>query len=251
MIARRIVYAGVVAGTLAMAVGASAQTAPKKPANATAECTDGTFSTAKTQAGACSKHGGVKTWFGAPAGAAAAATKETGKKEPAAKTDAAAKTAAPAAAAKAAGAPPAGSTGECTDGTFTRAKTQTGACSNHGGVKTWFAADTKAPAAAATAAGAGAAPAATPKNTPPPPAPTGVSGTPAPKAPAAAATSTPKAPAATKTAAGASSGKAQIVAPPAGTPDNATAKCKDGTYSFAKTHTGACSNHGGVTEWYK
>jgi Protein of unknown function (DUF3761) len=32
---------------------------------------------------------------------------------------------------------------------------------------------------------------------------------------------------------------------------NATAKCKDGTYSYAKRHQGACSHHGGVAEWYK
>lgn len=34
-------------------------------------------------------------------------------------------------------------------------------------------------------------------------------------------------------------------------PKNATAKCKDGTYSYAKRHQGACSHHGGVAEWYK
>ena len=34
-------------------------------------------------------------------------------------------------------------------------------------------------------------------------------------------------------------------------PKGATAKCKDGTYSFAKHHQGACSHHGGVAEWYK
>ena len=28
-----------------------------------------------------------------------------------------------------------------------------------------------------------------------------------------------------------------------------TAKCKDGTLSYAKHHTGACSRHGGVEEW--
>lgn len=28
-----------------------------------------------------------------------------------------------------------------------------------------------------------------------------------------------------------------------------TAKCKDGTLSYAEHHTGACSNHGGVAEW--
>ncbi|HEX8910431.1 MAG TPA: DUF3761 domain-containing protein, partial [Anaeromyxobacteraceae bacterium] len=30
---------------------------------------------------------------------------------------------------------------------------------------------------------------------------------------------------------------------------SATARCKDGTFSHAKHHTGACSNHGGVAEW--
>jgi hypothetical protein len=28
-----------------------------------------------------------------------------------------------------------------------------------------------------------------------------------------------------------------------------TARCKDGTFSYAQHHTGACSNHGGVEEW--
>ncbi len=31
----------------------------------------------------------------------------------------------------------------------------------------------------------------------------------------------------------------------------ATARCKDGSYSHAKTHRGACSRHGGVAEWMK
>lgn len=29
----------------------------------------------------------------------------------------------------------------------------------------------------------------------------------------------------------------------------ATAKCKDGTFSHSKTHTGSCSGHGGVASW--
>jgi hypothetical protein len=29
----------------------------------------------------------------------------------------------------------------------------------------------------------------------------------------------------------------------------ATAQCKDGTYSHAKNHQGACSHHGGVAKW--
>ena len=31
--------------------------------------------------------------------------------------------------------------------------------------------------------------------------------------------------------------------------DAATAKCKDGTLSYAKHHSGACSHHGGVARW--
>ncbi len=33
-------------------------------------------------------------------------------------------------------------------------------------------------------------------------------------------------------------------------PTGATGKCKDGTYTYAKTHSGACSHHGGVAVWY-
>jgi len=32
-------------------------------------------------------------------------------------------------------------------------------------------------------------------------------------------------------------------------PSGATARCKDGTYSFAQNHRGACSHHGGVSVW--
>jgi hypothetical protein len=35
-------------------------------------------------------------------------------------------------------------------------------------------------------------------------------------------------------------------APVAGQP---TARCKDGTMSYSKHHTGSCSHHGGVAEW--
>lgn len=32
-------------------------------------------------------------------------------------------------------------------------------------------------------------------------------------------------------------------------PAGAVAQCKDGSYSHAKTHSGACSHHGGVAKW--
>jgi len=35
----------------------------------------------------------------------------------------------------------------------------------------------------------------------------------------------------------------------AGSPVGATARCKDGTYSHAARHEGACSHHGGVAQW--
>lgn len=33
-------------------------------------------------------------------------------------------------------------------------------------------------------------------------------------------------------------------------PQGATAKCRDNTYSHSKTHSGACSHHGGVATWF-
>ena len=177
---RRFLTASIIASALALAVPTFAQKPANAPNNATAQCTDGTFSTAKTERGACSKHGGVKTWWGEGAAAKAA----------------------PAAA-------PAGSTAQCKDGTYTSAKSKQGACSGHGGIGTWLADRAPAPKAA------------------PPPAPA------APSAPTP--TAAPKTP--TKSAANA--------------PENATAKCKDGTFSYSKQHSGACSHHGGVAEWYK
>jgi hypothetical protein len=32
-------------------------------------------------------------------------------------------------------------------------------------------------------------------------------------------------------------------------PAGATGQCKDGSYTMAKTHSGACSRHGGVAKW--
>ena len=59
------------------------------PKDATGQCTDGTYTTAASRRGACSGHGGVKTF----------------------------------------------ATARCTDGTYSFAKSTKGACSGHGGVK--------------------------------------------------------------------------------------------------------------------
>ncbi len=36
---------------------------------------------------------------------------------------------------------------------------------------------------------------------------------------------------------------------PTGPPPGATARCRDGTYSFSEHRSGTCSSHGGVAEW--
>jgi hypothetical protein len=47
--------------------------------------------------------------------------------------------------------------------------------------------------------------------------------------------------------------KAPVVAaaPRGPIPGGATAVCRDGTYSMNKTHSGSCSRHGGVAQFYK
>ena len=93
------------AATVAQAQGvsATAKSEPKAvkakghhmPAKATAKCGDGSWSTAASQQGACSSHGGVATWFG--------------KK-------------------------PSDATARCTDGSYYENAELQGACSGHGGV---------------------------------------------------------------------------------------------------------------------
>ncbi len=124
---------------------------------------------------------------------------------------------------------PADATGQCDDGTYTRAKNQQGACSSHGGVKTWYG----EPAAAAPAAPAKTSSTVRAPKPAKTSAPSTTAAEPAEPEPAPApATKTP-----TKTATGSAA--------------NATAKCKDGTLSYSKHHSGTCSHHGGVAEWYK
>jgi hypothetical protein len=35
----------------------------------------------------------------------------------------------------------------------------------------------------------------------------------------------------------------------ASAPQGATAQCRDGSYSFSRSHRGTCSHHGGVAKW--
>ena len=72
----------------------AASTLGEIPLDATALCVDNTWSSSKKRSGACSSHGGIKTWFGKP---------------------------------------PKSAKTRCNDGTYTKSTSQ-GTCSSHGGV---------------------------------------------------------------------------------------------------------------------
>ncbi len=176
-------------------------------------CADGTSSTAKGR-GACSRHGGVKK-DSSEADSSATASSAPSAATP---TSRVSRPETEAAAASGTG----GST--CKDGT-TSAKSGRGACSGHGGV--------------VKSGDAGAAPVAAPMSAP----------APTPARAAAAANSATTARSADTTATSDSAGRAPTIRASSSDPQGATAKCKDGTYSHSVHHTGACSHHGGVSDW--
>ena len=205
---------GIALGTL-VAFGAAPTLAAQAPDGATAKCKDDTYSTSTSHRGACKGHGGVAEWL-----STAKATKSKSSKT--SKTEA--KAAATETAAAPAGPAPAGATAACKDGSYSTSSSHRGACKGHGGVSDWLAktetkTKTKSKKEKATAPSETAAPA----------------------APAEAAAPAATAPAAT----------AAKTAPSGGAPGDATAQCKDGSYSHAHHHRGACSRHGGVQQWLK
>lgn len=189
-------------------------------------CKDGT--TSKGGKGACSGHGGVDKAATTAAKDAEKAKVKAAKDAERAKAKAAKEEKAKAKPGRAedeekAAASRTEATVVCRDGTTS--KGGKGACSGHGGI------DRKAAAGGASGA---AAPMAAPPTGASSPEPT------APRAPAPARAGQAPAKAAPDTA----------PATPANTdPTGAIARCKDGTYSHAKVHSGACSRHGGVAEW--
>jgi len=119
---KRLLFSSIIASALMLAVpSAPAHAAVKRPKGATAECKDGTYSTAKNKQGACSAHGGVRTWL--------AEEKDDAKPAPIARSEK------PVAKAPAKAGDP---TAQCNDGTYSYAVHHQGACSGHKGVKTWF-----------------------------------------------------------------------------------------------------------------
>ncbi|MGH7513222.1 MAG: signal peptide protein [Gemmatimonadales bacterium] len=139
---------GFLTGTVALGLllaGSLAAQQAAAPKDATGQCTDSSYTTAKTQARGCLKHGGVKTWFAAaPAAAPAPAASASASTSAPTKSTAGKSTADQS--------QPKDATGQCTDGSYTTAKTQARGCLKHGGVKTWFGAEASAAAPAAPAA---------------------------------------------------------------------------------------------------
>lgn len=113
------------------ATGAEKPEAAAPPKGATAQCKDGTYSTAPTRQGACSRHGGVATWL-------AKTTEDTKPAEKGGKPDTKAEAKEDSKATQTPSGAPPNATAQCKDGTYSFSAHRSGTCSHHGGVKTWL-----------------------------------------------------------------------------------------------------------------
>ena len=136
-------------------------------------------------------------------------------------------------------APAAAAPTTCKDGTSSTA-TGRGACSGHGGVQ-------KASPGSSGGSASGSSTASTPSSSSSAPA----AGTPPASGSAmkAAAGSSGSSSSGSSTASTPSSSSSNSTTTGNTDPTGATAKCKDGTYSKSKHHSGTCSKHGGVDQW--
>jgi hypothetical protein len=211
---KKLILAGIIAAPLFMFA-----TAPSFAQDAAATtCKDGSTSAA-TGKGACSGHGGVQKAATTPANAGGTA---------------------PAPVSSAAPAPASGGGSTCKDGS-TSDKTGRGACSGHGGVQK---ASTSPPAANAGGTAPTPVQSAGSANSSSPAAKSASSGSSASSTPSNSGGTAPT-PVQGSSSAPANGGAMMAASNSAG----ATAKCKDGSYSKSKTHTGTCSKHGGVDQW--
>jgi hypothetical protein len=147
----RIITASLVVGALALAASGSlvdVNAQANAPTGATAQCKDGSVSTAQTPRGACSGHGGVGRWLADGKIDTKRASKEPGSSRETRSVGTAGKSNAPSDA-----------TGQCRDGSYSTASTRRGACSGHGGLTTWFATTRPAPGAPRSTAAERSAPA--------------------------------------------------------------------------------------------
>src|SRR4051812_29796247 len=161
------------AAALALGCFAAQPAAQARPDNATARCTDGTYSTVTARRDACEGHGGVQTWYADEKTKAAAKDAKEDTKDAAKSTKRAAKNAGKDVAKGTKGvakdvakgtkgvakdvakgtkgiakdvkedvarpsSAPADATGRCKDGTYSTDKTRAAACANHGGVADWY-----------------------------------------------------------------------------------------------------------------
>lgn len=123
---KRLLLPIAISAALLFATGTQAKT----PTGATALCSDGSYSKAKSEQGACSSHGGVKDWYGpTQAAAPVPVAAPTPTAAPSVRTSLMKKPAPPV--------PAVTDSAVCKDGSTYSGTSHMGACSSHGGVATW------------------------------------------------------------------------------------------------------------------